>query len=64
MPTYTCPICGRTFQPRPASVLPFCSGACQEIDLSRWLGEQYRLPLETGEGDEPGESEVADHDDA
>jgi hypothetical protein len=24
--------------------LPFCSVRCQQIDLKRWLGEEYSLP--------------------
>ncbi|MBV9248816.1 MAG: DNA gyrase inhibitor YacG [Acetobacteraceae bacterium] len=36
-----CPICGK-----PASVeaRPFCSTRCADVDLGRWLTEQYRLP--------------------
>lgn len=45
-----CPICGR------APVLdfrPFCSKRCADVDLNRWLGEVYRVPVE----DAPGEDE-------
>lgn len=24
--------------------MPFCSVRCQQIDLGRWLGEQYSVP--------------------
>jgi endogenous inhibitor of DNA gyrase (YacG/DUF329 family) len=36
-----CPICGR---PSAVEVRPFCSKRCADIDLSRWLGEVYRVP--------------------
>ena len=25
---------------------PFCSERCRAIDLGRWLGEAYRIPVE------------------
>lgn len=42
----SCPICdARTptegLETRHA---PFCSNRCKLIDLSRWLGEEYRVP--------------------
>ncbi len=40
-----CPICGKPSQER---YTPFCSARCQQVDLSRWLGEVYVVP-----GDEP-----------
>jgi hypothetical protein len=36
-----CPICGR---PSVIEMRPFCSKRCADIDLSRWLGEVYRVP--------------------
>lgn len=36
-----CPICGRPTEP---ATRPFCSKRCADIDLSRWLGEGYRIP--------------------
>ena len=38
-----CPICGKPTVP---GCRPFCSRRCADIDLSRWLGEAYRLPAE------------------
>lgn len=38
-----CPICAR-----PVVIpdfRPFCSARCKQVDLSRWLGEAYRIPL-------------------
>jgi endogenous inhibitor of DNA gyrase (YacG/DUF329 family) len=31
---------------------PFCSPRCKTIDLGRWLGESYRIPVEAEDGDE------------
>ena len=38
-----CPICGRPAMPE---FKPFCSKRCADVDLHRWLGEGYRVPLE------------------
>ena len=38
-----CPICGRTAAP---DFKPFCSKRCADVDLHRWLGEGYRVPVE------------------
>lgn len=36
-----CPICGK---PAKSETRPFCSKRCADIDLGRWLGENYRIP--------------------
>ncbi len=38
-----CPLCGRPSAPREAerSPAPFCSVRCQQVDLGRWLNEDY-----------------------
>ena len=41
-----CPICGRTFERDSSMALPFCSPRCRQIDLGRWLGERYAVPVE------------------
>lgn len=46
--TSACPICGR---PSLAEFRPFCSKRCADVDLSRWLGEVYRVPV-AGDDDE------------
>ena len=38
-----CPICGKPVEQK---YRPFCSQRCQHVDLSRWLGERYRIPAE------------------
>jgi endogenous inhibitor of DNA gyrase (YacG/DUF329 family) len=53
-----CPICGRTPS---ATNRPFCSPRCAEVDLGRWMGEQYRIagpPLELDE-DPPASPDAA-----
>jgi hypothetical protein len=40
-----CPICDRPFDPATAAAMPFCSERCRTIDLARWLGEKYSVPL-------------------
>jgi len=36
-----CPICRR---PPTRDYRPFCSKRCADVDLARWLREDYRLP--------------------
>lgn len=36
-----CPVCGR---PSVTAWRPFCSKACADIDLGRWLGGAYAIP--------------------
>lgn len=37
-----CPICGR---PSTGADAPFCSKRCADVDLNRWLGGVYRVPV-------------------
>ncbi len=37
----TCPICDAAAAPR---FRPFCSRRCADIDLGRWLNEDYAIP--------------------
>lgn len=43
-----CPICGR---PAELAYRPFCSSRCADVDLGRWLGEEYRIPAEESADD-------------
>lgn len=46
-PRRPCPICGK------ASIQkfhPFCSNRCAQVDLNRWLGGNYAIPVEEPEG--------------
>ena len=40
-----CPVCKREFEKADSAALPFCSERCRTIDLGRWLGEAYQLPV-------------------
>ena len=49
-----CPICGRPVTPHAQDVTgPFCSPRCKQIDLGKWLAEEYRVPAYV----EPGTDE-------
>lgn len=37
------------------TVVPFCSGRCKQIDLNKWLSEEYRVPTGEEETEETGE---------
>ena len=50
-----CPICGKSAVPE---ARPFCSKRCADVDLHRWLGGTYRIPVAEAEpGDEDGASD-------
>jgi endogenous inhibitor of DNA gyrase (YacG/DUF329 family) len=38
--TKKCPLCGK---PEQAAHAPFCSAACKDSDLLKWLGDGYRI---------------------
>lgn len=38
-----CPICHK---PTVAEYAPFCSKHCKNIDLLKWLNEEYRVPTQ------------------
>jgi endogenous inhibitor of DNA gyrase (YacG/DUF329 family) len=41
----TCPICGKAAASRAENPsAPFCSARCRQIDLGKWLLEEYRIP--------------------
>jgi len=45
----TCPICRK---PAVDGLRPFCSRRCADVDLGRWLTDQYRLPVAPEEAEE------------
>ena len=59
----TCPICKREAPDPPADGprgdFPFCSARCKLIDLGRWLGGGYQIPVEAAP-DGPGPTDDAD----
>lgn len=56
MPLQQCSICRK---PAVEQYRPFCSARCADVDLGRWLGETYRVPLapqDDEDGDKPENS--------
>lgn len=54
-PARRCPICGK---PATREARPFCSERCRKVDLSRWLGGHYAIPVveeDGGRNEEPDE---------
>lgn len=54
-----CPICERTFDIQQSTTMPFCSDRCRQIDLGRWLGEKYSVPVERLDEEEFDENDTA-----
>ncbi len=57
----TCPACkkklrGDTEEAKKAR--PFCSPRCRQVDLGRWLNEEYRVPVEEDQA-KPAESSAS-----
>jgi endogenous inhibitor of DNA gyrase (YacG/DUF329 family) len=48
-----CPICRK---PANLTTRPFCSPRCADIDLGRWLTEQYALPGSAADPEDQGAS--------
>jgi uncharacterized protein len=39
-----CPICRKDVAPRSKNPsFPFCSQRCRQVDLGKWIGEEYRV---------------------
>ena len=38
-----CPVCSGQFDYQESRVVPFCSDRCQQLDLGRWLNEEYSI---------------------
>ena len=48
-----CPICDRPAAPRAENTaFPFCSPRCKQVELGKWLNEEYRLPAVESPDDE------------
>jgi len=45
----SCPVCGK---PRTERFRPFCSRRCQQVDLHRWLGGNYRIQVDDPDEDQ------------
>ena len=38
-----CPVCDTLVDPEISLSLPFCSRRCRQLDLNRWLSEDYSI---------------------
>jgi endogenous inhibitor of DNA gyrase (YacG/DUF329 family) len=47
-----CPICRAPFDPQQTEAMPFCSRRCQQLDLGRWLNQEYTVPVDPDDGEE------------
>ncbi|MCS6976269.1 MAG: DNA gyrase inhibitor YacG [Gemmatales bacterium] len=59
--TVHCPICQKRMEVENLDSLPslpFCSERCRLIDLGRWLGGQYRIPVGPDSADQSNEEET------
>ena len=52
-----CPTCEKHFESTQSTALPFCSRRCREIDLGRWLSEEYAVPANRVTKDDPEAAE-------
>jgi len=59
MATMQCSICDKQFDSQKSTSMPFCSVRCKQIDLGRWLNEDYGMPVESSE--EGVEREADEH---
>lgn len=62
-----CPQCQKDVATRSENpAFPFCSPRCRMLDLGKWLGEEYRIPVgpapEAQEDELPPEAKPDDHD--
>lgn len=59
----TCPTCGREGLPKDENAwAPFCSQRCKLIDLGKWLGEAYRVPVAPPPEDEQQPRDPTSHE--
>jgi uncharacterized protein len=49
-PRRPCPICKK---PSQVKYHPFCSNRCAQIDLGKWLGGSYAVPVVEGDDGDP-----------
>ncbi|MCP5432434.1 MAG: DNA gyrase inhibitor YacG [Alphaproteobacteria bacterium] len=54
-----CPICRK---PASGGYRPFCSKRCADVDLARWLGGTYAIPVVEEDGAENREDGTPDPD--
>ena len=56
MPVIKCVECGQKFDSDSSPTVPFCSLRCKQLDLRRWLDEEYSVPVEDEESSAEGEN--------
>jgi endogenous inhibitor of DNA gyrase (YacG/DUF329 family) len=50
-----CPICRKAAPARPLNPSsPFCSERCRQVDLGKWLNEEYAVPAEESDASDEG----------
>jgi len=52
-----CPICGK---PAVSEFHPFCTRRCANVDLNRWLGGVYAVPVKDDEDEDGAEKREAE----
>jgi hypothetical protein len=45
--------------PPASEAFPFCSSRCRLVDLGRWLGEEYRIPVAEADEESPSPPAVS-----
>jgi endogenous inhibitor of DNA gyrase (YacG/DUF329 family) len=62
MATEPCPICQTPVEVG-SEFHPFCSKKCRLVDLGRWFGEAYRVPVKKTDEDGDNGKQPDDEDD-
>ena len=56
----SCPICRKSAAPRAHNTaFPFCSARCRQVDLGKWLSEDYRIATNESSDATSNENELA-----
>ena len=55
-----CPICDKRFESGDSASPPFCCDRCRLIDLGRWLGESYAVPVDRDDEEGGGGAEYVE----
>ena len=51
-PRPVCPVCKKAVLPRAENrAFPFCGARCKQVELGKWLNEEYRVPVEEDDED-------------
>jgi endogenous inhibitor of DNA gyrase (YacG/DUF329 family) len=56
-----CPICRKVVATRAQNAFfPFCSERCRLVDLGKWLGGEYRIPVAPPPEGETATTDISD----